>query len=263
MLFSSWNFYIRFSFSWSWFSCLEFVACWSLFRGACCVLIFCSWNLIHVCNLSLPETFTLVFLLVKANFLHRICCMPDLYSWSLLRADFCSWKLDISMIFLFLKTSTLVIHKTFSWSWIFISWICYMPVFVREACCVLKFLSSWNLIHVCFCLHGNYVYIELVACWFSFVELFASWCFFMIICCMLNSSVRETCPLVFLLVKLILFMDLVALILFVELFASWFLFVELLAGWFISYWNLHIGFSPRETDFVLGYYMHWFFVRGT
>ena len=38
----------------------------------------------------------------------------------------------------------------------------------------------------------------------------------------INFSVREFCTLIFLLVKLILFMDLVALILFVELFASWF-----------------------------------------
>ena len=59
--------------------------------------------------------------------------------------------------------------------------------------------------------------------------------------------------LIFLLVKLILFLEFVACwFFFLELAVSWFSFVKHVARWFFSLWSWHIGFPPLETDFLHG-----------
>jgi len=75
-------------------------------------------------------------------------------------------------------------------------------------------------------------------------------------------SLRETCKLIFLIVKLILFTELVACWLVVELDETdcvdktysvlIFVFMKLLSCWFCSSWNLYIDFSPHETVFGHG-----------
>ena len=183
---------------------MELVMSWCLFvELAVCWFLFMK----HVACwfFSIRETFTLIFLLVKLIlFMKPVAC--KLFSWNLLRADIFV-RGTYYILILFVKLVTY---------WFFPSWNFYTDFshcsdFVHVTRCMLIFFLFWNLIHAEFCL-WNLLYFD--------------------------SSDRETCTLIFLLVKLILFMELVE---------CWFCSWNLLRANFYSLNLLYVDYSLRET----------------
>ena len=133
---------------------------------------------------------------------------------------------------------------------------------------------SWNLFL------DHYLFVKLVACsFFLFVKLihwfFTLWCWFCSwnllradFCSWnllrddvgswnllhLDFSGRETCKSIFLLVKLIFFMELLVCSLWL---------VKFVTCWFFFSWNFYTDFSPRESSFVRGTCCMLIFVRDT
>ena len=172
-----------------------------------------------------------------------------------------------------------LVHLFFSsWNW-FYSRNLLLGDFVRVTCCMMIFLFV-KLVHCFFCFRNWFCWWNLLRVdvyWWNFIlslnllrddfcsgnllstDLFYSWNLFYI-----DFSLRETWTLIYLLMKLILFFELVAWwFLFLELVACWFVFMKLVVCWFFSSWYLFIDFFPRETNLVPGSCCMLIFAPGT
>ena len=99
-------------------------------------------------------------------------------------------------------------------------------------------------------------------CVFLFVKLYIDFCLWNLL--NIDFSYRETYIFIFLLVKLILFMELVSCWFFsCNLLRADFFVRETCLCWFFTLLNLYISFSPLKTDFVHGTCCILIFVRGT
>jgi len=85
------------------------------------------------------------------------------------------------------------------------------------------------------------LFVKLGACWFFLLGIYCALIFLKLV--HIDSSLREACTFIFLLVKLILFTELVV---------CWFLFVKLVACRFSLRETCTLIFSPYETDFAQG-----------
>ena len=182
-------------------------------RGTCCVLIFSSWNLLHV-HFSLRKTFKHWFSsswnwfcswnLLCADFLfietccvlifvHETCCMLIFSVCTTCTSDFspyendCVYRTCCMLIFLHGNCCMLIFVLETCFNWFSLRWNLYIDFFSAW-----KRFCSWNLFH------ADFSFLELVVCWFC------SWNKLQV-----DFSLHETYTLIFLLMKLILFMELV------------------------------------------------------
>jgi len=219
------------------------------------------------------------FLLVKL-----ILVMEFIACWFLLvehvpRQFLSPWNLCI----VFLPLETDFARETFC-VWIFIRWTCCVLIFVCETFESIYFiLGFWSVLS----LHGNVLFVESAACWFFVhetccmciflfvklvnwfvflrnwvylwrflhtnfcswkllsVDFFCPWHFFHV-----DLSLCETCTLIFLPVKLILL---------IELVACWFFFSWNLLYGFFSSWNVLLVYSCLSKIFTLIFHvLNWF-----
>jgi len=224
------------------FSSLSYFELSSLsYHGTCCVLIFILWICcvvimlmeIVVCWILFIKRFACWFassyIDFPIDFVHGICQVLLLFMklttrWFLFMCDF-------SLVWLKL------VHWFFSsWNW-FCSWnllrydfftwnLLYAALFLKLVAC--WFFFSWKLYIDCYPRENDFVY---VACC---VLIICSWNFLHV-----DFSHSESFKFIFLLIKLILFIKLVAYWIFVR--GTWCLLILFL-------WNLlHIDFSLVET----------------
>ena len=152
-------------------------------RGTCCMLVF-----------SLRETCTLIFLLRKLILFMELD-QHWFSSWNFLYVDLSPFETR-KWIFLLVK---LILFMGLSACWYFCSWKHLNFDFFLWNLYIQFFFSFWHF----------FMFILLVACWFLFLKRVASLFFFHETCNVLIFSLCQTCTLIFGLVKLILFMELV------------------------------------------------------
>ena len=167
----------------------------------------------------------LIFLFVKL-LLWFFSSWNELWSRELLGADFCSWKFFPSN---------------------FCSWNLLHD----------DFFSSWNL-YICFSHRETVLFKELSGYWFSLMELVVHYFLLMeLVACW--SCFGENGPMIFLLMKLILFMELVnGRLLFLKLVACWFLFSGILLMEVVAYWFLFSKLVVKLAHWVFFASQNWF-----
>jgi len=216
---------------------------------------FCSWNLL-VLIIDLETCCVLIFFFVKLLvklilsreiiawwlFVRRTSCALIFCSWNLLHVNFFYFSLDFYIDFSHRETD--FVHGNCCML-IFVRGTFFVPIFVREAYCMLIFLflklmywflsswngfCSWNLLHANFVLQFYLILIffivKLIVYWFVL-----SWNFFIIIICVVN------------LLHFGFF--------FVKHDTYWFLFVKLVVcRLFLLEASLYIDFCFRETSYI-------------
>ena len=220
-------------------------------RETCCMLIFLFVKLVH----------WLFFR--EADFLHWKCCIL-IFSWTLLRSDFCSWSclhVDLSLFDTYTFISFLV-KLIFSWNVLY-SYFCSWNLLCADFC-------SKNFLHVDFSLFETFTLVffnmklisanELFVCWFLFVEPVAYWFLLVIFfacwvvsswCLYIDFSLSETishrtcCLLIFdrgVCCTLLFFFVLKACCMFI------FHFLKVIR-WFFFSWSWFYSCSLLHTDF--------------
>ena len=174
------------------------------------------------------------------NFFHGTCCLL-IFVHKTSFDFFSSWNLYVE----FSPRETNIVHETFC-VLIFAGGTCCGLIFILETCCVLILLINELLIFSLLKWFGSSNFLCVIYCTWNLLRVD----FFLWNSLHAHFSLGKNFTLIFLFMKLFLFMELVArnfvhgtcCLLIVVYETSFFLI--------FSSWNLYIEFSPRETDYV-------------